>query len=169
MNILSTKVAVGGWLAPPPHPADQPSYYCSCLLFVYIICITNLFLLYLLLSVFFFFLFFLFFFLLSLSAPGSRTTRSPRSRTGASRSWPRTWPRPCALAGEVGFQGWGFEHRSTRGLEHVRNLRAKRNQTSCYLQPSFLGTPLVPSRRAAGGAGAAGTGEADRRGGQGTG
>ena len=45
-----------------------------------------------------------------------------------------------------GSQGRGFEHRSTRGFEHVNTyLRVKHDQTGYYKRPPFLGTPLVPS------------------------
>ena len=51
------------------------------------------------------------------------------------------------VRGELrGSPGRGLEHRSTGGFEHAKESRAKHHQTSGYLRPPFLGTPLVPSR-----------------------
>ena len=59
--------------------------------------------------------------------------------------------RCCMIfKGELrGSQGRGFEHRSTSGLEHVKNREqsAIKPLEKCYLRPPFLGTPLVPSRK----------------------
>ena len=50
--------------------------------------------------------------------------------------------------GTKGSQGRGFEHRSKRGFEHAKNRERNtiKPETSCYVRPPFLGTPLVPSR-----------------------
>ena len=50
------------------------------------------------------------------------------------------------LRGTKGVPKKGFWTSVNTSVWACKELRVKRNQTSCYLRPPFLGTPLIPSR-----------------------
>ena len=49
----------------------------------------------------------------------------------------------CRVSANI--QGRELEHRSNTRVWTCKQVRADRNQTSCYLRPPILGTPLTPS------------------------
>ena len=73
--------------------------------------------------------------------------QTPHANTERHELLRRTQKRRVLLWGKIRVsQGRGFEHRSTRGFEHVKNWETKQDQTGCCSRPPFLGTPWAPSR-----------------------